>query len=118
MSRIPVGAGSELVDEIRRGEEFEDVKQENEKEPQGKVENKELPPSESRKITIDVQQTMAEVSQNEKYCPVCKKINKSTAKFCAGCGYDFSEERICKECGNKIRPGKKFCSACGAKVED
>jgi predicted amidophosphoribosyltransferase len=61
---------------------------------------------------------MAEVSQNEKYCPVCKKINKSTAKFCAGCGYDFSEERICKECGNKIRPGKKFCSACGAKVED
>lgn len=113
LSRIPVGEGSELAEQLQQEEDAQERKvgQEN-------AIHKVAEQSVTQKRLSQPEQISNEKFLEEKYCPVCKKANKKNAKFCSGCGFTFNEERICPKCGNKIKPGKKFCSACGAKVED
>lgn len=111
LSRIPVGEGSELAEQIRQEENVQKRKvgQETENTTHKVIE---------QNVAQGAEQIANEKFLEEKFCPICKKANKKNAKFCSGCGFTFNEERSCPKCGNKIKPGKKFCSACGAKVED
>lgn len=111
LSRIPVGEGSELAEQIRQEENVQKRKvgQETENTTHKVIE---------QNVAQGAEQIANEKFLEEKFCPICKKANKKNAKFCSGCGFIFNEERSCPKCGNKIKPGKKFCSACGAKVED
>lgn len=111
LSRIPVGEGSELAEQIRQEENVQKRKvgQETENTTHKVIE---------QNVAQGAEQIANEKFLEEKFCPICKKANKKNAKFCSGCGFTFNAERSCPKCGNKIKPGKKFCSACGAKVED
>ena len=58
-------------------------------------------------------------SANQKECPKCHAMNRSTAKFCAECGEKLptaKAEKFCAECGAKMSGRAKFCPECGAKV--
>lgn len=54
-------------------------------------------------------------------CPYCKKVLKSGAKFCTGCGKPVPadsevETKLCPKCGAVLKAKTKFCTACGATV--
>jgi predicted amidophosphoribosyltransferase len=55
-------------------------------------------------------------SQEEKKgkeCPNCHEINELEARFCAECGYNFAEFKVCPYCGKKIEKKADICKFCG-----
>lgn len=56
----------------------------------------------------------SEETKEGKECPNCGATNELNAKFCAECGYDFSEVKRCPNCGAKIiSPNADICEVCG-----
>ena len=54
-------------------------------------------------------------------CVQCGVANKSSDKFCVGCGAaiipaDKTKDNSCSACGAELKEGAKFCSRCGGPV--
>lgn len=49
-------------------------------------------------------------------CPVCKTTLPDGARFCNVCGTAVSQQAVCAECGQPVKPGQKFCMNCGAPI--
>jgi len=51
-------------------------------------------------------------------CRNCKKLVKSTDKFCQECGTKTQEEikKDCPSCHKPLKGNEKFCTECGGKI--
>ena len=54
-------------------------------------------------------------------CPKCGEINSK--KFCRECGTERPvipdiKEKVCINCGEKLKDNQKFCGKCGTKVDE
>jgi hypothetical protein len=56
---------------------------------------------------------LPEEEKEGKECPNCHAINELEAKFCAECGYNFEEFKVCPYCGKKIEKNADICKFCG-----
>src|SRR5438445_7063008 len=45
-------------------------------------------------------------------CMACGRVNRSGARFCAGCGAPI--DLRCEACGASVAADASFCDACGA----
>ncbi|MGH7893717.1 MAG: double zinc ribbon domain-containing protein [Candidatus Binatia bacterium] len=50
------------------------------------------------------------------HCPACQHENKTSARFCEGCGARLA--RACPSCGEDAGPQARFCPACGTTLVD
>ena len=48
-------------------------------------------------------------------CPGCEHENKTTARFCEGCGTRLVQ--VCTSCGEEAGPQARFCPACGVQMQ-
>ncbi|MCX4313022.1 MAG: zinc ribbon domain-containing protein [Clostridia bacterium] len=64
----------------------------------------------------------AEVSEKDKFCPICGAKIEDKAdgkKVCAACGAELkNEDRFCPACGTRVEEKPTACPKCGAKLED
>ena len=64
----------------------------------------------------------AEVSEKDKFCPICGAKIEDKAdgkKVCAACGAELkNEDRFCPACGTRVEEKPTACPKCGAKFED
>ncbi|WP_127587709.1 zinc ribbon domain-containing protein [Paenibacillus koleovorans] len=63
--------------------------------------------------------------KNQKDCPSCKTVIAFDAKFCSGCGHQFTAppptatlqveapKNICASCQAPLEPDSRFCTECG-----
>ena len=51
-------------------------------------------------------------------CRNCKKLVKSTEKFCSECGtkVELEIKTNCPSCNKPLKGSEKFCTECGAKI--
>ena len=51
-------------------------------------------------------------------CRNCKKLVKSTEKFCQECGtkVELEVKKNCSSCNKELKGIEKFCTECGAKI--
>ena len=51
-------------------------------------------------------------------CRNCKKLVKSTEKFCQECGtkVEFEVKKICPSCNKLLKGIENFCTECGTKI--
>ena len=56
-------------------------------------------------------------TDDELYCPTCKKAVPDGGKFCAVCGTELvSAMHICPKCGKSIAQDAVFCTNCGCDI--
>ena len=52
----------------------------------------------------------------ELICGSCNRKNRTSSRFCAGCGSHL--ERQCPKCMKVLSATANYCDSCGTKIED